>query len=309
MITNIFSRSNPMNFAIIAILLLIPFVLTVQTHYTSELPLSGRIVFLSIYPILLFSSFLIDFMSKKNALNKNDDYTLLFFVLFLNLIPDVFKSFSVVVSNIFLLFALRRLLSIQSLIAPKQKIFDATFWIAIAAIFEFEALWFLILVFVSIIIHVSNDFKNWIIPFVSIFVVGILVLMYSFMFDYQVLENIIEDASRVSFSIENISEKLSYFSPIAFVSLVILLFVYQLSSIGNYLTYILNSVRKVIILLLLALFVYLISDRNDSSMLLYAVAPMSIISVNLINSVNKKPIRETFVLLLLVLGVIALYQN
>lgn len=309
MITNIFSRSNPMNFAIIAILLLIPFVWIALTHYDSDFSISDRITFFPLYPLLLFVAFLIDFMSKKNALNKGDDYTLLFFLLFLCLIPDVFKNFSVVISNIFLLFAFRRLLSIQSLISPKQKIFDASFWITIAAIFEFEVLWFLILVFVSIIIHVSNDFKNWIIPFVGVFVAGILILLYSFMFDYQVLENIFKDADNMSFSFENISEKLSYFSSVTFVFLAILLLIYQLSNIGSYLTYILNSVRKVIFLLLLALFVYIISDRNDNSMLLYAVAPMSIISANLINSINKKPIREIIVWLLLVLGVVAFYQG
>src|SRR5690606_33234542 len=105
MITNIFSRSNPMNFAIIAILLLIPFVWIALTHYDSDFSISDRIAFFPLYPLLLFVAFLIDSMSKKNALNKGDDYTLLFFALFLCLIPDVFKNFSVVISNLFLLFA------------------------------------------------------------------------------------------------------------------------------------------------------------------------------------------------------------
>lgn len=305
MITNIFSRSNPMNFAIIAILFLIPFILTVKNHYPPDFTLSENIAFFSIYPLLMFSSFLIDFMSKKNSLNKSDDYALLFFTLYICLIPDIFKNFPVVISNLFVLFAFRRLLSIQSLIAPKQKIFDASFWITIAAVFHFDALWFLLLVFVSIIIHVSNDIKNWIIPLVGVFTAAVLILLYSFMFDSQLLENLLKDANSINFNLKNISEKLNNFSTVTFIILAMLLLIYQISTIGNYLTYILNSVRKIIIFLFLILLVYIITDKEDGSILLYGAAPMAIASANLMNSLSKKLIKESIIMLLLVLCVMA----
>jgi len=244
-------------------------------------------------------------MSKKNSLNKSDDYALLFFTLYICLIPDIFKNFPVVISNLFVLFAFRRLLSIQSLIAPKQKIFDASFWITIAAVFHFDALWFLLLVFVSIIIHVSNDIKNWIIPLVGVFTAAVLILLYSFMFDSQLLENLLKDANSINFNLKNISEKLNNFSTVTFIILAMLLLIYQISTIGNYLTYILNSVRKVIIFLFLTLLVYIITDKEDGSILLYGAAPMAIASANLMNSLSKKLIKESIIMLLLVLCVMA----
>lgn len=307
MITNIFSRSNPMNFAVITILLLVAFGLTILIHYNPGFTLAESIAFFAIYPMLLFSVFFINFISQKNNLNKNDNYSPLFFCLFLCLIPGIFTDSSVVISNIFVLFALRRLLSIQSLITPKQKIFDASFWIAIAAIFQLEAILFLLLVFVAIILHVSNDFKNWIIPFVGVFTVSVLVVLYAFIFDHEVLTTIQNKIQQMSFDFENIFGTFSTFSSGVLMTLMVLLLIFQLSTIGTYLTIIQNSIKKIISLLLLALLVYIISNENNKNLLLYGIAPLSIISANFINSLQKKWMKEAFIVLLLVLSVTAFY--
>src|SRR5690554_4400005 len=226
MITNIFSRSNPMNFVVIAILLFIAFSLTALTYYTPDFTFKQSVVLFAVFPVLLFSVFFIDFISKKNNLNKNDTYSILFFTFFLCSLPDLFIDFQVVLSNLFVLFALRKLLSLQSLIAPKQKIFDASFWIATAAVFQWEALLFLVLVFVSIIIHVSNDFKNWIIPFVGVFAVAILVVLYALMFDYEFI-SVFLSKFYIGFNYQNIIGLFDSFSSASFVILLFLFLLFQ----------------------------------------------------------------------------------
>lgn len=125
------------------------------------------------------------------------------------------------------------------------------------------------------------------------------------MFDSQLLENLLKDANSINFNLKNISEKLNNFSTVTFIILAMLLLIYQISTIGNYLTYILNSVRKVIIFLFLTLLVYIITDKEDGSILLYGAAPMAIASANLMNSLSKKLIKESIIMLLLVLCVMA----
>ncbi len=307
MITNIFSRSNPMNFVVVAILLFIAFGLTSLRYYSPDFTLKQSVALFAVLPLLMFSVFFIDFISKKNNLNKNDTYSILFFILFLCLLPDFFSDFQVVLSNLFVLFALRKLLSLQSLIAPKQKIFDASFWIATAAVFQWEALLFLVLVFVSIIIHASNDFKNWIIPFVGVFAVAILIVLYVLMFDYEFF-SVFLNKFYIGFNYQNIIGLFDSFSSASFVILLFLFLLFQFSSIGKYLIITQNAIKKMLAFLILAFLIFIISDENKKSLLLYCIAPMSIIAANFINALHKKWIKEAFVLLLFALVVVSFFE-
>jgi hypothetical protein len=73
-----------------------------------------------------------------------------FFFLLIVFFPSVLDNVNLVVANFFILLAFRRLISLQSLKASK-KIFDASFWIIVAALFQFWSILYLVLVFISII--------------------------------------------------------------------------------------------------------------------------------------------------------------
>jgi hypothetical protein len=89
------------------------------------------------------------------------------------------------VANFFILLAFRRLISLQSLKASKEKIFDASFWIIVAALFQFWSILYLVLVFISIIFHVSRDYRNWFLPFIA-FAASILFFAASILFHFSV---------------------------------------------------------------------------------------------------------------------------
>jgi hypothetical protein len=46
------------------------------------------------------------------------------------------------------LLALRRLISLQSMKASKEKIFDASLWVFIASLFHFWSILFIVLIFI-----------------------------------------------------------------------------------------------------------------------------------------------------------------
>jgi hypothetical protein len=85
---------------------------------------------------VLGSVFITNFISKKNGLSKDSAYTV-FFILLIVFFPSVLDNVNLVVANFFILLAFRRLISLQSLKASKEKIFDASFWIIVAALFQF----------------------------------------------------------------------------------------------------------------------------------------------------------------------------
>lgn len=120
-----------------------------------------------------------NFISLKNALTQNDNYAILLFLVFILLFPSVLNNIKIVLSNVFLLLALRRLISLKTLNSSKEKIFDASFWIFLSAIFHFWSILYIILVFISIIFHSGKEYKNWILPFVSFLCVWILYIATS----------------------------------------------------------------------------------------------------------------------------------
>lgn len=294
-----------MNFVVISILLFIAYGLTVLRGYQGDLSFKQTPELLAVFPILLFITFMVDFISKKNNLNKNNTYSILLFVLFLCLIPDSFTDFKIALSSLFVLFALRKLLALQSLVVPKQKIFDASFWITAAAILQWEAIFFLLLVFVAIIIHVSTDFKNWIIPFVGVFVVVVLFVFYALVFDVGLISEI-QSKMQLGFDYQNILSVSTSFSLGAFVIIALSLVLFQLVTIRAYLAIIQNTIKLLLICFLLAFLMFMFSGENKNSLLLYSIAPLSMIGANFISTLNKSWIKEAFVLICFGLAITSL---
>jgi hypothetical protein len=87
---------------------------------------------------------------EENGLSKDSAYTVFLFLLIV-FFPSVLDNVNLVVANFFILLAFHRLISLQSLKASKEKIFDASFWIIVAALFQFWSILYLVLVFISII--------------------------------------------------------------------------------------------------------------------------------------------------------------
>jgi hypothetical protein len=79
--------------------------------------------------------------------------------------------------------------------ASKEKIFDASLWIILASLFHFWSILFLILVFISIILLVSRDYTNWVLPFIALLAVGILFAFFTSIFDINTLQYL-ENASQ-----------------------------------------------------------------------------------------------------------------
>ena len=139
--------------------------------------LYGSLYFISI----VASCFVVNFISLKNNLTRNDNYAILLFFIFLLFFPTIFKNKNILISNFLLLLSLRRVLSLKSMKNTMEKIFDASFWIFLSALFYFWSILYIGLVFISIILYVSRDYKNWLIPFIALFSVTILFFVFNFM--------------------------------------------------------------------------------------------------------------------------------
>ena len=195
MITTIFSKSRPFNYVLVTVLLILLFFLYQLrfTDWMNSIESVGKKAIL--LGLLIGSLFISNFITKKNSLSKDNTYPFLFFFIFLILFPTTLGNSNLIISNFFILLALRRLISLQSLVAPKEKIFDASMWVFLAALFHFWSILFIILVFLSIALHVARDYRNWVLPYIAFFTVATLYVVFGLLYDTKLFSHLMDDAA------------------------------------------------------------------------------------------------------------------
>lgn len=129
--------------------------------------------------VLLISMLLVDFISRKNNLTKNNTYIIFLFGIFVTTFPMSFLISEVLIANFFVLLALRRIISLKTKKDIQKKIFDAALWIALASCFYFWSILFMGVLFYAVAIYAGTNFKNYIIPFVGMAAVIMLANTYT----------------------------------------------------------------------------------------------------------------------------------
>jgi hypothetical protein len=287
MITTIFKKSNPINYAFVGILMFLFFF--IGQFYMNFTVLSINNTFLKTVNLflLLISILAISIIAKKNGLSKDSAYALFFGFLFIVFFPNLFADFKLITANLFIVLAMRRLIMLQTLKFPKEKIFDASLLIFIATLFHFWSILFLLLVFITIIMHAGRDYRNWVIPFIAFFAIIISFVFYSLAVDRTIINDFLSRIS-VQFSVsyfKSIYENIS-FSLFATISLFFITTLFM--SLPNKPLVLNSSFKKLIIWFLIAVIVFIISPNKSNASLVFTFAPLAIIANNFIESINIK---------------------
>lgn len=294
MITSVFGKSRPVNYILLSVLLVICYFLYLQKTPDTLVSVESWILRTGLLLLLTASIFIINFIAKKNNLSKDNSYTFLFFFSFLILFPTTLGNVDLILSNFFILLALRRLISLQSLLTPKEKIFDASLWIFLAAIFHFWSIFFILIVFVSIIFHVSRDYRNWVLPFIAFFAVVVIGLLYAFIFDQSLIETVI-DSAKIDFNFNYFTNNFQNFALSLYVVSGLFFFVTQALTVTNKPLNMQSSYKKIIVAFFLGVVVFLISAEKSNSLLIYTFAPLAILATNHVESMQISWLKETIV--------------
>jgi hypothetical protein len=291
MLASFFKKSRPINYALIGVALLLFYMLyLIREGKWLESPLIiGEKA--GLLALLAASLFLAGFITIKNMLTKSNTYALLLFMLFLILFPTTMGNDNIIIANFFLLLALRRLISLQSLITPKEKIFDASFWIFAASIFHFWCLSYIVLVFISIIFHVASDYRNWVIPIIAFCTVAIIYFMAGLIVGHGFFEHVQEQLS-ISFDFtyfENIYQNIAL---AIFASIAALFTIPYVLSINSKPLNLQSSHKKILFSFLLGAGIYALSNHKNNSYLAFTFAPLAIMGANYIQAQQSKWVRE-----------------
>lgn len=287
MITSVFKKSTPLNYSLVVILILVFFFIfqIKDPSWVSSYFLAFQKV--SLLCFILASFFLINFIVKKNGLSKDNGYAIFFYLLFILFFPTIFNNSNVIYANFFILLALRRLISLQSLKASKEKIFDASFWILIASLFQFWCVLFLILVFISIVFHVSRDYRNWILPFIALIAVSIIFLLISLIFHIDVIE-FFQKRAVIDFNINYFKNNYENGALSIYVAVALFFVVSMLSTLSNRPQIVHSSYKKVVAYFFIALFVFIVSPEKSNDLLLFSIAPLTIMAASHVEYMQQK---------------------
>jgi hypothetical protein len=303
MITSIFRKSKPINSVIVIAFTVLLYVLT----YYGVLVVSFDQFLLGLVNlvVVVFFILLLGFINAKNKLVPGNDYILMSIGLMLFMFPSTMGNTKLLLSNLFVLLAIRRLISLQSNLYVKKKLFDAGFWIAVATLFYFWALLFFPLVIVALIYHAQNDIKNIIIPFIGIATVLVLLVTYNLLFfDVYIKPSDFERLASVDYADYNDPKIILKLTVLFSAFIWTLVFYFKSLSDKN------KSIRPSYFLLawaaVLAVLVALIAPIKNGSEFIFLLVPFSIVLAIYIESIADRWFREVFVALFIVTPLISL---
>lgn len=302
MITSIFSKSKPINYIIVMVVLVIAFAL----HFFYEVK-DGNYTIISFIALSigLFYVFITDFVISKNDLTKRNSYGIMLLALFFVIFPEVFGNINIMVANLLVLFALRRLFSLHTKRDLTKKFFDAVFWIALSALFYTWAVLYLFVVFIALGYYWQNEGKYIAVSLLGVVTVFILLVLYNIVFKDQYLSQTNFDFSYgFDFSDYNSLSEITKLTVVVALYLWSLIFYLKNTSEKN------KTLRPIHTLIILASFIAIIiavlAPEKNGNEIVFFMLPFSIIVANYIETVDKLWFKEMLVVLLILVPIINL---
>ncbi|SFW64062.1 hypothetical protein SAMN02927921_02908 [Sinomicrobium oceani] len=306
MISSFFNGAKPINFLLIV--LYVGFFYWITQFYLYDTVWTGGELLSRFFTFLVvvFSVFLVNFIIRKNTLCEGNAYGALLFVLFLCAFPQIFRSPEIIMANLFVLLALRRMISIRSLIQIKQKIFDAALWICVAGLFYEWTLVFLVVVFAAVLVYRIGDYRNWLVPFVAVFVVGLLLVTY------------VAWCSDMAWVRQTFPFSVSFYSArtttAGFVIPLVLIALFSFMSLAVFLanykskpSALQSSLLLVVITLLVASGIAAISNNRESDEVVFTFFPAAVLMANYLQLLTRKWWKEFVLWVFVALPVILLF--
>ena len=258
--------------------------------------------------VILGSVVVINFVTKKNGLSKDSSYTIFFFFLFLVFFPSVLNEPNLLLANFFVLLAMRRLISLQTLKSPKEKIFDASLWIFVATLFHFWSILFVFLVFMSIFFHVSRDYRNWVLPFIAFVAVFIIFALFAFIFDKMAIENLFHKIT-FNFNIDYFTNVYQNIAISLYVTIALFFIVSLILTLSNRPLILNSSYKKLFAWIFIATLVFAISPEKSNGLMVFSVAPLAIMATNHIEITQVKWQNEVVLFLVIICSFLGFFSQ
>tara|TARA_R110000787_G_scaffold109035_2_gene217516 strand:+ start:3044 stop:3967 length:924 start_codon:yes stop_codon:yes gene_type:complete len=291
MLTSFFSNSKPFHFIVVSLLLFAGCFVYIIQDINEAINYAEIATALLENTVVLLLFLVLSFIIKKNRLTKSNSYALFLFCCFILTIPILFKEPEPVFSLMFLLLALRRILSISSKKNSEKKILDASIWITIAALFYFWSILFFVILFIAVIQLGSKNYKLVFIPSVGFISVFILTTTY------QIIVNdslwwFLDYKQQISFDFSPYYSLKIIIPAFFIISLGVLGIIYKSIHFSNTPLKEKSKYWILIFSLLIGLILIVLTNNKNGGELIFLLAPISIFTANFIETISKNWISE-----------------
>lgn len=305
MITSIFNKSKPINFTIVFFVTVLAFLVLnlkyVQASITVSFFLKQVLLFFVCYVSILALSFIVG----KNSLTQRSNYEIVLYSLFLLALPQTVSNPDIIYANFFVLLGYRRLISLRSQIDVNKKLFDAAFWIAIAALFYFWAILFFVLIIITLLLYIDNNIKHWLIPFTGLLTVFLISIALSIIWH--------DSFFGIFSSLPEVSYNFSSYNSVQYLVVITMLFSF---GVWASIFYIKNIKQKkkafrpsfyvVLFAVLIGFLIIVFAPNKNGSEFLFLFAPLAIIIANYIEIIQEKWFKEVFLSIIILVPFIIL---
>ncbi|WP_298532321.1 DUF6427 family protein [uncultured Algibacter sp.] len=305
MITSFFNKSRPTNFLIVFAVTLLAFIIARIPIICGGISGEFLIKQSTLLFVILSSILLLNFIATKNSLTHNSNFELLLFSLFLLFIPLTTASSDILLSNFFVLLGLRRIISLHTEKDTKKKLFDAAFWIGIAALFYFWSILFFALIIASLVLYTDKNLRHWILPFLGILSVFLITSALSIVL-YDNFFEIFDLPPEMSYEFEAYNSLKYLIAITVLLSFGVWSSIFYLQNIKKKKKVYRVSFKTIIIAMFIGFFIVIqVPDKNGAEFL-FLYAPLSIVIANYIEIIQDKWFKEVFLSILIVVPFILL---
>ncbi len=306
MIANFFNKTKPAIVFSVAVLLFVYYFMATFLLHSNQISISFLIKKTGFFLLLVLFLLIVNFIVKKNKLTKDNSYGLLLMVFLLGTFPEAMFSTNIIFANFALMLGFRKIYSLKSGVDTHLKLFDASFWIGIATLFYWWSIFFILLLYVSIIIYKKLSAKNLFIP-----VVGFLTPMLIYFTYCLYFESIPFFYNNFNYEINldfNSYASLKLLIPLLFLAMVL---VWSLFKVTPKVVSVRNNFKlswEVLInhLLISAVIVVLTPIKNGSE-LFFLIFPSAVMVANLMHQIKSKIIKNTILYTFMLISVVVYF--
>jgi hypothetical protein len=300
MLTSFFSKSNPVNFLILGVLLVISFVAYHILSLKTEIDTGNILKLIAISALLIFTTLLLDFIVRKNNLTRKSTLAIFIFTFFVLMVPSIFGNTSILIAQICCLFSLRRVFSFASEKNIEKKILDASLWLLLASFFYFYSLLFFAVVYYAILGRPKTSVRYLFIPVLTALAILSITTSY-FLLTENSFDWFLNMITPVSWDFTAYSSLRLLIPTTLFVSAIIWIGFYRLYKVSSIMRKEKPNFLVLLVILVTALVISLTAQVKDGSELYFLIAPLAITAEDYLENQEEKHISEIFLWILVVL--------
>jgi len=297
MLTHFYSKSEPISF-ISLLLLLLAYMIAVNfgtpfLGFSLLLDIAGRFVFFTVFV------FLAQHIITSTKVTRSTHYALFVFVILIGIYNTGLTVSKISFSSLFILLSMLRLYSLYEKKRQRLKLFDAGLFLGIAFLLYPLSILYIIVIYVGYSLYIKTIEKELLIPIIGFLTPLFLLFSYHYVFG-NMQEFITTIELNIGFSVEKI-DTLTYHISFGVLFLLLIYSIYK--NIGNHAlsdSENKQSEKLVIIHLIISLLLVVFYNLNVAESIQFIFFPAAVLVGNMIDLLQKKWVKEALLMGLLI---------